>query len=51
MADLEVQLDPTAEDVPEADVEMGEDGEAAGGAEDVFGDIEPELPQRTTFLE
>lgn len=51
MAEPEVQIDPTAEDMPEADIEMGEDGEAGGGADDGLGDIEPELPQRTTFLE
>lgn len=51
MADPEGQVDPTREDVPAADVEMDEDGEAVGGAEDGLGDIEPELPQRTAFLE
>lgn len=48
MADNEEIVDPTIEETPAEDVEMGGDDDAAGGA---LADIELEEKARLTFLE
>jgi hypothetical protein len=56
MADSEVSLDPTPEEIAEDDVEMlgaeeGAPGEGDSEEETGLPDIEPDVPVKVTFLE